>query len=95
MHNQLEREQPGTCRGYDVKQKKKDNRKLKELISSSESSTMDDIEEVDDDEEDEEDDTSAEYTVKERRSRPVPKLDVMGPVSATADNLACLSGQGV
>ena len=95
LHNQLEREKPGTCRGYDVKQKKKDNRKLKELISSSKTSTIDDIEEVEADEEDEEEDKSAKYTVKERRSRPVPKLDVMGPVSATLDKLACLSRQGV
>jgi hypothetical protein len=43
--------------------------------------------EVNDDEEDEEDDTSAEYTVKRRMCRPVPKLDVIGPVSATADRL--------
>ena len=90
LHNQLDREQPGTCIGYDAKQKKKDNRKLKELISSSKTSTtstMDDIEEVEDDEEQEEDDVSEEYTVKERRSRPLPKLDVMGPESATADRL--------
>ena len=54
---------------------------------------MDDIEEVDDDEED---DRSAEYTVKERRCRPVPKLDVIGPVCLPLHtDLACLSGQGV
>ena len=92
LHNQLEREQVGTCDGFDIRQKKKDNRKLKELLSSAKESSMDEIEEVDYDEAEEDlevdhEETSAEYTVKEGRRRPVNKLDVMGPVSATADRL--------
>ena len=94
LHNQMQREQVGTCRGYDKKQQKKDNRKLKELLSSLpdvSTSTMDDIEEVDSDEaeddiEEDSDDTSAEYTVKGGK-KPVQRLDVMGPISATADRL--------
>ena len=39
LHNQMQREQVGTCRGYDKKQQKKDNRKLKELQRSLATST--------------------------------------------------------
>ena len=34
LHNQLQREQVGSCAGYDDKQKKKDNRKLKGLLGT-------------------------------------------------------------
>ena len=52
LHNQLSREQVGTCGGYDAKQKKRDDRKYMELLGSAKEavteSEMDDIEEDED-----------------------------------------------
>ena len=94
LHNQLQREQVGSCAGFDDKQKKKDNRKLKGLLGSggTSDSDMEDIEEVDYGEEEEDHemddcDDDEDYTVKLSRKEPVNKLNVMGPASATADRL--------
>ena len=91
LNNQLERDQVGTCSGYDVRQKKKDNRKLKEMMrtSSAPASTM---EEIEDDIEEEEGvdvdmEEDSEFVKRERRKITDKKVDVMGPVSATADRL--------
>ena len=94
LHNQLDREQVGTCGGYDAKQKKRDNRKHKELLVSvnGAGSEMDEIEEDEDldqaeDEYGMDDVRDGDYLEKERKQRPVKKINVMGPVSATADRL--------
>ena len=94
LHNQVQREQVGTCGGYDTKQKKRDDRKYKELLGGSKAavSGMDEIEEDEDfdqgkDQLEVDDDRDGEYVEKERKERPVKKVDVMGPVSATADRL--------
>ena len=92
LNNQLERDQVGTCSGYDVRQKKKDDRKMKEMqrTCSAPASTMEEIEEDDIDEEEgfevdmEED---REYVERELRKKPDKRVDVLGPVSATADRL--------
>ena len=95
LNNQLQRDQVGTCSGYDVRQKKKDNRKLKEMLrtSSAPASTMEEIE--DDIEEEEGVDVDmqedSEFVERERRKKPDKKVDVMGPVSATADRLGLSS----
>ena len=82
LNNQLERDQVGTCSGYDVRQKKKDNRKLKEMMrtSSAPASTM---EEIEDDIEEEEGvdvdmEEDSEFVKRERRKITDKKVDVMG-----------------
>ena len=89
LHNQLQKDQVGSCGGYDAGQKKKDSRKQKDLLraasTSTAISTMDEIEEDDEEEEDMEQDE--DYVEIRGRRTPVNKVDVMGPVSATADRL--------
>ena len=95
LHNQLEKEQIGTCDSQDFKQKKKDNRKIKEKMSEEAKKNpnldMEAIEPVDDDanddmEMDEGDRRDKDFDFREKK-KPTKKLDVMGPVSATADRL--------
>ena len=100
LHNQLAREQVGACGGYDAKQKKRDDRKYRELLGSAKEvvtvSEMDEIEEDEDfDKVDEEldEDRDSEYLEEERKNLPVKKIDVMGPLSATADRLGLSNRQ--
>ena len=94
LHNQLEKEQIGACDSQDFKQKKKDNRKVKDKLSEEAKKNpnvdMDAIEPVDDDNDEMEleegDRRDKDFNFRERQRR-TKKLDVMGPVSATADRL--------
>ena len=91
LHNQLLKEQIGTCAGLDIKQKKRDNRKVQEKFAGASNpavSEMDQIEEVDDDEESEvEDEGDQDFNVKGKRMTAPKKMDVMGPITVTADRL--------
>ena len=91
LHNQLQKEQIGACDGIDMKQKKRDDRKVKDKfagLDSAAGSDMDEIEEVDDDEDLEiEDRQDEDFNVKEKRNRAPKMVDVMGPVTVTADRL--------
>ena len=96
LHNQLQKEQVGTCDGYDAKQQKRDNRlvfeKLREDAKKSASSDMDQIEEADSDDDIEEEELKGKERddgdfVYKRKKKSSKKLDVMGPISATADRL--------
>ena len=89
LHNQMERDQVGTCDGRDFKQRKKDNREAvekwrldaKKAVAAPES--VDDIEEDEDLEID--DGVDKDFILSERKKH--TKVDVMGPVAATADRL--------
>ena len=95
LQNQLQRDQVGTCDRLDFKQKKRDNRKVVEKMRAEAKKVtgtgMDDVEEdeviedaVDDVVEEEDGDfVLSKKRVKDQRN----KLDVMGPVTATADRL--------
>ena len=92
LQNQLQRDQPGSCDGLDLKQKKKDDRKVLEKIrANAKKVTGDGMDDIEDDEIIEElgdDDHEEEFVVKNRRVRNErTKIDVMGPVTATADRL--------
>ena len=91
LHNQLQKEQIGACKGLDIKQKKGDNKKVKEKfagVGSAADSDMDEIEEVDDDEDiDIENRQDEDFNVKDKRNRAAKKLYIMGPVTVTADRL--------
>ena len=98
LQNQLQRDQVGTCDRLDFKQKKRDNKKVVEKIRAEAKKVtgtgMDDVEEddvieeaVDDVVEEEDGDfVLSKKRVKDQRN----KLDVMGPVTATADRLGLL-----
>ena len=72
LHNQLQKEQIGACKGLDIKQKKRDNKKVKEKfagVGSAADSDMDEIEEVDDDEDNDiENRQDEDFNVKNKRN---------------------------
>ena len=92
LRNQLTPEQPGSCDGYDMRQKKRDQRKLKEMDSmqlkrqlsenkkSEQEKSKENCEKVVEEYVDEiEDEDFIEPKVRKK------KIDVMGPISRTAD----------
>ena len=95
LHNQLQREQVGCCDVRDYKQRKRDNRVAATKLSLEQRSksvvgpSMDQIEGDDDDkvdedvsDKDENENFRVDVSVKKQK-----KVDVMGPISATADRL--------
>ena len=103
MENQLLREQVGTCGGYDKRQKKRDKRKLTEKLREDARVNRETSEKAELNTRVQEDilidsDLNANYSVplsleedfncKKIDSPAQPKIiDVMGPVSLTADRL--------
>ena len=96
LENQLQRDQIGTCDSLDMKQKKKDNNKLEtklKAIRGEEAKKvvtgplMDQIEGVDDEDEVEDNDQGDKDFEVRKRCRKRKKVDVMGPITATADRL--------
>ena len=92
LHNQLQREQVGCCDSRDYKQRKRDNRvaatklsieKRKEVVGPN----MDQIEGDDDTLVVEDKNDKDKEFVESVRSRDKKKVDVMGPISVTADRL--------
>ena len=89
LHNQLHKDQVGTCDKRDFKQKKRDNRKVYEKKCEDAKKIAEGVSTQDRDEDDEVIDGDREggdYSVKKSR-KTAKKLDVMGPVTATADRL--------
>ena len=85
LQNQLQKDQKGTCKGLDLKQKKIDDKKIDaKIVLDIKNSIMDDIEEVDYGVQDDDDDDDFVVQEKKKKKR---KIDVMGPVTATADRL--------
>ena len=85
LHNQLQREQIGTCDRLDFVQKL-----LEKLRADAKKVTgvgMDEIEEVDDDEDEGKNERNDKDFVAKTAKKGRKKKDVMGPVSATADRL--------
>ena len=94
LHNQLQREQPGTCDSLDMKQKKKDDKKVVAKMKAEAEAQkvtgedMDEIEDVDEDEvEDDSDDSDFEAKKPRNWRKDKKKVDIMGPVAPTADRL--------
>ena len=94
LENQLKREQIGSCDSLDFKQKKRDKNKLEAKLKAMRGQArrvtgpgMDEIEDVDDNLDMEEDDQ--DETDKDFQAKPIGKkrVDVMGPISVTADRL--------
>ena len=92
LHNQLQREQVGSCAEKDFRQKKRDDRKVYERLleeaknrdrsaTPAQPSCEDECMEVVDVGDEDED-----FCLKARRQS-TQKVDVMGPVTATADRL--------
>ena len=93
LQNQLTVEQPGSALGVDQRQAKRDRRKLRESIVAEQlrkeeverkllSKTVVSVDEGDDEIEDELNDENFEAPVKKSK-----RLNVMGPMSTTADRL--------
>ena len=93
LHNQLQREQVGSCAAKDFRQKKRDDRKVYEKLleeakireinvatPGQASGEDEDVEVMDVGDEDD------DFCVKARRQS-THKVDVMGPITATADRL--------
>ena len=96
LHNQLTKEQPGTCQGVDKRQKQRDTRvfktkKMEERKRVEEFEWNESIKKVcqeDDDEVEKEDDSEDEFKCEEKvKIVKVKKLNVMGHISGTADRL--------
>ena len=94
LHNQMERDQIGTCLSEDFKQRKKDNREAKEKMGLKANKTVpvtvdvDAIEEVDDhDEEADLNDRMDKDFVFRGKKKINKKVDIMGPITPTADRL--------
>ena len=96
LENQMKREQIGCCDSLDFKQKKKDNRKLSDKLKSLRAEAgkvtgnkMNQIEADDEDEvkgKNEKADRDFQFRQTTRRKKK-RKIDVMGPITATADRL--------
>ena len=92
LHNQLSKEQPGTCEGYDVRQQNRDVRILKKKEAETQKRRKEDewkeqrkkihLEEEEGEEEKENDDN---FVVAEQRR--VKKVNIMSHISSTADRL--------
>ena len=100
LENQLKREQIGCCDSLDFKQKKKDNRKLSDKLKSLRAEAgkvtgkqMNQIEAVDDDDDEDEVEGKNEKAdrdfqfIQTTRRKKKRNIDVMGPITATADRL--------
>ena len=97
LQNQLQREQAGSCDSFDFKQKQRENRKVLEKMRAEAKKVtgagMDDIEDVDDDNDDGREvsgESDSDFVIKKKRRKKREsrkKIDVMGPVSLTADRL--------
>ena len=90
LHNQLQREQVGVCARKDFKQKKRDDRKVMEKIDMTTDAGMNDVEEDDEDEEDvvdNGDEADIDFDPGKEKKVKTKMLDIMGPVTATADRL--------
>ena len=100
LKNQLTKEQPGCCKSLDMKQAKKDQRKLKDELKLNErvkqdngrkqtltKTTTEMFEETEDSGVEEDDDVEFLGPKKKARKR----INMMGPMSASADraNLSC------
>ena len=98
LRNQLTVEQPGCCDSFDMRQDKRDKRKIADVISEQKRRKMckDESEKffekavIGEYDSDEEACDDGDFKVN-KQERKIKKIDVMGPVAATADrlNLSC------
>ena len=92
LHNQLQKEQIGSCDTLDQKQRKRDNRKLAEKLRADAKIVtgpgMDEIEAADEDIDEGGDEETSDLdfpVIPEKKQQ--HKRDIMGHISATADRL--------
>ena len=95
LHNQLTVQQPGCCDSHDTRQAKRDDRKLNTVIREQKRRDFSNAEIAmsknkivfSDNESDVDDDSRDRSYISEMKEQTKKKIDVMGPVAATADRL--------